>query len=640
MIIKSITLENWGPFSGINKVELSDTIYAVVGNHISDEGRSNWIGKTWFLSAIRFALYGVRPDNTKNDDAWITRGTKSGSVILELDDGSVINRSRKIGSSTQLEANINGVSAIQIQGQILIDNHIGMNHIDFTASCFIRQKQISRLIVARPTDRTDIVNNWFNLGLLEKSFDVQKDKLRLLLKELNLLERSRSTLIENKEDIDIKSINKQIDNLNNQILKCNNKLSELDEELLELDKWIEHEVRAKEYNRIMEEGKGLSKILKKNKFDKGKFNKSEDKKNKAFVTYSDSKSKYLSMKDLLSGDLSFDGECPVMCNKCPVEDEVTEKVRSMETEVGIAEYDVDEKQEKYEKTKRVLSKYQKMKDKNNKMDTLREQLIKLSDSHIYIQENGHPDDPSIFRGDYNKVVEKKHELKNRQKELEQKLLNYESSKAKLNKLSKDIDKLNKKIVITHETIAIFGRNGVQRIIAESALNEIELDANLLLSNAGIDLSIEVTWSRTGRGLATVCENCGTPFPNSQKVKKCDSCHTVRGPKIINELDIIPSDRSGAADDIAGLVFQLAAAKWLRVDRGTDWGVAFIDEPFGALDKTNSTLLSNHLHSMIRNQYSFEQGFIVAHDSSIMDSLPSVIKVIGTDDGSRLEVTNG
>jgi DNA repair exonuclease SbcCD ATPase subunit len=65
-------------------------------------------------------------------------------------------------------------------------------------------------------------------------------------------------------------------------------------------------------------------------------------------------------------------------------------------------------------------------------------------------------------------------------------------------------------------------------------------------------------------------------------------------------------------------------------------VVFVDEPFGALDETNTRNLSNHLHALIRGAFGFEQGFLVAHDSSIMGAMPARLVVTSNGVSSKLE----
>jgi hypothetical protein len=197
--------------------------------------------------------------------------------------------------------------------------------------------------------------------------------------------------------------------------------------------------------------------------------------------------------------------------------------------------------------------------------------------------------------------------------------------------------LERTIRLHQEAIAVVGRQGAQKEVAEQVLGDVQNGANRLLQNAGIDLTVEVSWARDGKGLATHCEACGSSYPKTLSQKTCGICGAVRGPKLIEKLMIIPSDRSGAADDIAGLSFQLAASSWLRSKRSAAWAVACIDEPFGQLDRANSRALSAHLHSMIRSSFAFEQGFLVAHDAAVMEALPSRVQIVGSTNGSTLRV---
>lgn len=107
--------------------------------------------------------------------------------------------------------------------------------------------------------------------------------------------------------------------------------------------------------------------------------------------------------------------------------------------------------------------------------------------------------------------------------------------------------------------------------------------------------------------------------------------------MIEELEPVISDRSGAADDIAGLALQLSAASWLRGNRSSNWGSVMIDEPFGALDETNRSQLATHLHLMLSGPDSFDQAFVVAHDARIMEALPARITIRNDGTTSRIEV---
>ena len=156
-------------------------------------------------------------------------------------------------------------------------------------------------------------------------------------------------------------------------------------------------------------------------------------------------------------------------------------------------------------------------------------------------------------------------------------------------------------------------------------------ANAALREAGIDRSVGVTWARYGEGLASSCEECGAPYPSSTKVRECSWCGAKRGPKMVERLDIEPSDRSGAADDLAGIGVRLAASAWLRERKQIQWSNACIDEPFGSLDTANKRAIATHLTSMLGGKYGFVQTFVVAHDRIVTDALPRRIEVVGAKD---------
>jgi DNA repair exonuclease SbcCD ATPase subunit len=118
------------------------------------------------------------------------------------------------------------------------------------------------------------------------------------------------------------------------------------------------------------------------------------------------------------------------------------------------------------------------------------------------------------------------------------------------------------------------------------------------------------------------------------VKECQRCGAQRGPHQIAKLDIDLTNRSGAAEDLAGIAVQLSASNWLRLKRCTPWTGACIDEPFGALDATNKRALAMHVATMLLDR--FDLALVVAHDRGILDALPSQVAIVADEDGSKLE----
>jgi rubrerythrin len=194
-------------------------------------------------------------------------------------------------------------------------------------------------------------------------------------------------------------------------------------------------------------------------------------------------------------------------------------------------------------------------------------------------------------------------------------------------------KLNAELKVAREAVLLLGRQGAQRIIAARALGNIERGANVMLASIGIALSVEVRWKSDAQGPAKTCDVCGTPFGSSAKVKLCPSCGAQRGQHSVDRLSIALSNRSGAAEDLAGLAVGLAASDWLRGRRASAWGAVYLDEPFGALDTYHKRVLGAHVAGLLRAGSS--QALVVAHDRGLLDAFPSRIIVTGTTSGSAV-----
>lgn len=217
------------------------------------------------------------------------------------------------------------------------------------------------------------------------------------------------------------------------------------------------------------------------------------------------------------------------------------------------------------------------------------------------------------------------------------LVRVQRAHERLGALRAQVEAARERAGVLRAAVRLFGRQGAQQKIAEAALGEIEAGANALLREAAIDLSVTVRWAREGQGLAASCDACGAPHPASQKVKRCERCGAERGAKLVERLDVELSDRSGAAEDLAGAALQLAASSWLRAERGVQWGAAFIDEPFSSSDKVSRRAFATHLSAMLRGRFGFEQAFIISHSPDATDAMPGRITIMADEYGSRVEV---
>jgi len=632
--IRSLTLQNWGPYYGSHMIELRDTVYAVQAAHVDDPDRSNWIGKSWFLGAIRFLLTGAKPESCVSEDAWVSRGETSGGVMCVFSDGTLVSRTRKVGSSTQLELRVRGKGiAKQDQAQTELDGLIGMDHDDLMATCFVEQRQIARLVLADPAERTKIVNGWLELEPLQRAEDWLKVELSRQLTE----DRELAARIVVFDPGAAEAALARTERAESALTAYRNERSDLADQTIEMADWRRSAEYAERFKLFRQHGLATRNEL--NALVPIPIEPLKLATEQASQVRATARDREYQLRELV-GD-QWDGVCPKTCEACPAQDHVRTIGASMQVELTEAESAIDDADSKYRQLDKELAEAHRVDSeraqKTRLLEHYRKEATQLLGSVDLIEEMGLPPDDAEMRA---RVTELDGLIAVAERELVVALVDLqliEDGQKASSKATKARKALERGIRLHQEAIAIVGRQGAQREIAERVLGDIQDGANHLLQGAGIDLTVEVSWAREGKGLATHCEACGAGYPKTLSQKTCGICGAVRGPKLVEKLMIVPSDRSGAADDIAGLSFQLAASSWLRSKRAASWAVACIDEPFGQLDRANSRALSAHLHSMIRSSYAFEQGFLVAHDAAIMEALPSRVQIVGTERGSTLKV---
>lgn len=655
MKIAAITLENWTRYRGKHRIELRPDVYSVMARLETDEDRSNWLGKTSLLYAVPFALYGRHL--ARVEDEWITQGEKLGAVGLELDDGTKIRRERRLGKSTQLivthqpNPHDKPIEAKGDDAQRIIVEKVGLSEADFFASCYFAQKQMARFITARPAERHEIISAWLDLEPLQRCEDNARQRLAGLLQS-DEQHAARMAVIKGMvseiqarfdigEGVDIAgTLRDLLETQAESMEKLRLEAAGLQDRVNEHAARVVSAQSAAEFDRIVEQGKALGDEIRaaapRELEKQAKAAAEVDAEAKAALNAA--REALAGAKRLVSGQ--FDGRCPVMCGPCPVSDTVKAKVEGnarLTAAAASTERAAAIESGKAADARRMLDgRLSVLTSKASQLDALRRKAAALKPAWDEIQANGQPPDTSELAAELGRAMDERLAASKSYYGIKSSLEDVEKWFGEWGELTHARADLSGQIARHREALAILGRGGAQKRLAEFALAEIEADANALLVESGIDLSLEVRWAReAATGLARACDQCGAPFPASQRVKHCDRCKSERGPLLVEKLEVELSDRSGAAEDLAGIGFQLAAAAWLRRARGAAWSVAFLDEPFGALDEHNRRALATHLTAMLRSRYGFEQSFVVAHDRGVMDALPARIEIVGDANGSRV-----
>jgi exonuclease SbcC len=178
-----------------------------------------------------------------------------------------------------------------------------------------------------------------------------------------------------------------------------------------------------------------------------------------------------------------------------------------------------------------------------------------------------------------------------------------------------LNKLSKEVSIYNELAQAFGKKGVQMMLIENALPDIENEANELL---------------------------GRMTDNRMHVK-FDTQKPTRKGDIQETLEIIISDELGARpyETYSGgeafridFAIRIALSKLLAKRAGAPLPTLIIDEGFGTLDNTGLEKIKEAINS-IRND--FEKIIVITHIDELKDAFPSRINVTKTPNGSVIEV---
>ena len=184
------------------------------------------------------------------------------------------------------------------------------------------------------------------------------------------------------------------------------------------------------------------------------------------------------------------------------------------------------------------------------------------------------------------------------------------------KLRRDLDGLNKELGIFTELRDAFGKKGIQAMIIESAIPEVEVEANRLLQ-------------RMSEGRMNV-------RLETQREK-------VSGGGVIETLDIIVADElgarpyemfSGGESFRANLALRIALSKLLARRAGAQLQTLIIDEGFGSQDARGLGLVVETINSI---KDDFQLIVVISHIEELKDQFGARIDVLKEITGSRVSV---
>lgn len=646
--IVQLTLSNWMRYGGAHRIDLSPEIYAVESFWHDDSDRSNWGGKSAFVSSIRFVLFGKHPFSDQgagSEDAWITNGEAEGAASLTLSTGHRIERRRQRGSSTQLLLHVPG-SMTPAKGEAAqreIDDLLGLSLRDFDSTLYVGQGEAASFVTDTER-RQEMVLDWCSLRPLQKAAKRATEALGIAVDERDTLGKKIDSLdavvrgclpltFEHEHVATTEELQAIILRTENEIRELQGKRDVLRKRREDGIRWEASARALAETARLSEDAAKAEEEAKTLRAAVGKPFDSE-----AFATllgaHQQAVAKLGTKRRLAVG--GFDGNCPVGSCECPITDTLNAAREANAKALKEAESEERAFREQLDEQKRAKAKYDdavRLAERaESRATTLREQAGRAAATKTHGPQPAPVSDAELLQ-----VEQAITHLTNGRATLQSKLDVVVSTRTKIEEARTKEKELAKKIVELRGAAVSLGRSGAQRVIGQRMVRFIEAAANRELADAGIKLLVRVAWEREGADKAKECDACGMPFRDG-RAKECGSCGTARGKQLILGPFVHLSDKSGAAMALTGFTLRLGASSWIRQKRSSSLSFVVLDEVFGALDKTHRTAVASHLVAMLKGRHGFEQAFVISHERGTLDAMPARIIVHAGPSGSGLEVS--
>ncbi len=636
MIITHIGLENWMAFEGSHTLELPAGPIAVTARYEDNPLRSNWAGKTAFLEAIEWCLFGVH--RKRYDDDIIFHGAPSTQVRLRLTGDIEIRRSRKRGKATELVVEANGVTYVKKEAQTQLEEILGIDNVDYRNTQCFAQGDTEALVDKRSGERRKVVSGWLELDAW-----------------LRVAARARAyqkTVAEGYRSIKerLARVEEGLKNLDPEVLARELTVHTATQEFTHAEAVRTHQTHADAVASLnaqaavdsLHKAQTEMKLLRTQLTGVGSPEDSlgqarEDLSALASNTWGLSR-EVTEANAILEG--GFDGECPVTCSECPVPD----KVANARDAIQIRAKDADKKHQEAKELRdaadekvsgldeeladitRKRERFKSLGDETKRLKVLAKASVQgVTQEMVDVADEARLEAQAVAAAALAQVSVAENDIKHRAElVMEAETLEEE--------LSAQEDALRLATV----AVKCVGPTGVPGQIAEEALGDLEGRSNELLADSG--LAFTFAWDRETATLAPSCPECGYLFKGT-KDKSCPACEAHRGWKRADELEILVDDgagppeevktKSGGAKVLVASAIRLAAGVMLRDLRGSSCAWAQVDEPFGPLDQENRAHLARTFAGML-SAVGLEQAFVVSHDAALLDALPHRIEVVRLD----------
>lgn len=635
-------------------LDLEPIAYSVEAEGGADALRSNWIGKSSWLGLIPFVLYGwhvaqEEPERAVGfEDRWIRgregdeeRAQEGGGVVL-LSDGTRVERTKRRGQSAQLRVWLPGVQdpAAGDEAQRIVDRVVGFDRRDFLTAVFARQKRCAQLVTERPSERMRLVADWLDLDRVERAAKATRARLSAAVAERD---GTKARLAERRVQLD-RILDREYGGARLRDRRPEDALASLERARESASEELEAHLRRREARAVWQAEQDAAERAERSRARLADAERrlaslpalrecvdaSEER-----AARDAARARRDSAARVARGE--FSGACPVAPGfTCPARAEINAGGERARVELREAERVLDAAVRAHDDARSLAG----------QVDAERAERQHIEAEVRALRSVAPPRPPGNRFPGAPPAPDPEAERRAREAVraatesaalLRRDLSELERLRAEIEEVEGGLPVLDRRVAELRWAALALGRGGAQRTVAEVAVGEIAEDANWAMASCGVDLSVRMRWRDEGNDLASACEACGAPFPKSARARTCEACGADRQRVAHDRLTVLLSDRSGGAEDLAGLFLQVAAFEWLRARRSSPWRTLLFDEPFGALDEAHRRAVSAYFARLSR--VGGAQLLVVAHQPGILEVLPGRIAIKDRGSESTVEVTS-
>lgn len=673
MRIKSVEIRN---FMRLRHAKLNDLhnkeVIGILAQGVHDKGRSNFLGKSSTIEAIRYCLTGQY--KCKKESQLVHHGEDFMFVIVVVinDEGEEFKIKRGVTAKGDSSLETDWADK-KTAAQESINKLLGFTKEDFDLTYYFGQDMINIFMQKGSAEQKKLLMKWQendHWTLREKAVlsDIKelKDDIKVDQVTLDNLKRA----IGGEDDLREKyeSVVKRIKNSKNSVNNLKNKLSEFDENYP-----LEQAKKAK--SELMDVVDDLESAVEKYKRIKGHSDKIETlQKQIEKIDVSGKKEEVNLESNIISelrveaGDLQkkvdlAKGHDPK--GICPLIKEPCDRIKPNQKTIDSCKLRLEEIKDEIGSRKTTITWHEELIDvyrKNtNLIEKLQAEIDFASDLKIRIQKLTQKKQEltklaELFNPD--KVQERKElvgdlvfaedDLEEANKELsviKYRLEKFKESNAEIERLTDEIINKTIKLDDLNYLAYMFGKNGIPSLEIENSFHKIEENINYMLSEIIDGIEIEFKPDREIGKWEPNCLSCGWKFPKNYKKSDCENCNEQRRKQRKDEitLDVVEQDEvisfdacSGGLKTLVSLSIRVALALLIINQRHSDFRVLFLDEIDSALDATNKQSIKELITKVLIKKLGFQQVFWISHDKSISHNVPHTLLVKGHKTYSTLE----